>query len=344
MILSVAQKRSPICLDFGSRQIKAVQLAQHSGAWAIAAQSLIRKTPDERAANTVNGRRLRGVLQRQGFTGDRVLVLPPADMLKVSPIELPRNAGAAQRDQVARLEFARENRLDGDGFEMAWWALPEPGRASSVTHAMAVGGESDALAGLVDALADAGLQPVRVGASVNACMDLVARHPEGGKAIDAVVDIGWEQARIGVLVGGKVVYERRVAELGLRQLYELLISRNRYDEALLDCLLDSEQTRSVEVAGSLKRAIDSRLLAVFNRIGDETRLAMDYARHRYPQDELGWAFVLGGGAELPRCLESVRDGAAVRTAVVRPGDLLGADDPGPAAASLSTAALLSEVA
>ncbi len=349
MILQQTNKRSPICLDIGSRQIKAVQMQYTNGRWQVAAQSVIRKTPDEIAARSFDGQRLRGILQRQGFTGDKVLVLPPVGVLRVSPLELPRNTQGPQRDQVARVEFARENRIDGDAFEMAWWPLPEPGRATGVTHALAVGIEHEDVTALLDELQRAGLIPVRVDAAVSAYMDVVAHHPDGGRAIDAVVDIGWDETRIGVLVEGKAVYERRIAELGLRHTHEQLRQRHRYDEQLLDCLLDSNHAGAEQVPANLVQAIESRMAAVFNRAGDETRVAMEYAQHRYPQHELGWAFVIGGAAELPGCIKSFSQNANVRAALVRPQDLTRGDShqtaaTGGSAGTLSTAAILSEVA
>ncbi len=349
-MIGLTHKRySPICLDIGSRQVKAAQLEKRSGSWALSALSITRLTDSELENGSIDALRLKKVLRRQGFVGDRVLLLPDERMLSVVPLDLPRAAAEQQAGRVARLEYARTQQLAPDQFEMAWWPLPETARASDVQPSLAVGVRNEQIEQIVDDLQAVGLHPTRVDAGINAYMNLVHQHPLGGNAIEAVVDMGWLQTRICVLVDGVAVYSRQIDDLGLARLSAKLTQHNQLDPELVTYLFEAGGINEADNRVQLSGAVQTRINNYLTRVGEETRVSIEYARHRYPEHEIGTIFLVGGVSELPGCAERVSTGGDFQARQVSPGDLVRSIDAMKqqarwAAGTLCAVAALAEVA
>ena len=123
-----------IGLDIGSRHIKAVQVARGKSQPRIEAAAVIPFVSPEPALDADCVRRLRDVLARQGFRGNQVVIVAPANKLHVEMLDLPPRHSGAPVDQLARAEMMRLGKLEANAFEMATWDLPAARAAEPVLH------------------------------------------------------------------------------------------------------------------------------------------------------------------------------------------------------------------
>src|SRR5258707_880189 len=106
-----------------------------------------------------------------------MLTVPSADLM-TGMLELPPRAPGMPFDQIARLEFARVNKCEPAGFELACWDLPQPARAGKGTNLMAVGYAHSAGEKFLDLVESAGINAVGMESAacalVRACTPLCA--------------------------------------------------------------------------------------------------------------------------------------------------------------------------
>jgi len=234
--------RTLIGLDLGARHARVAQLERAprgTGGWRARALAVLPRPAGaaEAAPTADEARSLRGALERQGFVGRQVVLAVPHRGLRAGIIELPPVPTVAARDAVARAELARMHKCDPAGFEMAYWELPAPPRASRLGTFMAVAcphAEADALIAPFDA---AGLDVVAL--DVRACAAaraLGAAVPAGARAA-AALDLGHSAARLLVFTRGAVVYDRVMGDAALGALHKGLCKQFALDPEVCDYLL-----------------------------------------------------------------------------------------------------------
>ena len=198
-------------------------------------------------------------------------------------------------------KWHRACKLEGAEIEMNWWELPASNRQSNATSVMAIA----ALRGQTQSVAEAfeahGLDVVAVDsvptALERACSVLAAE----GMAL--VADLGVEAATLALIGGGRVIYHRNIAELGIGILRrsiadELQLEDQDIDCVLLECeLLTSDETRPSEFTPRRSR-LRGMILRHVAAIGDELASSLTYAAHKYNQTRVNGVFLTGGGARL----------------------------------------------
>ena len=347
-----ATVRSPIGIDVGARTIKAVQLGRGrfgNGQWMVWATAEVPRSdvadgaPAQGAQGPATRRlltraevgRLVGTLERQGFTGDRVVLAAPPEKLATSILDLPPRSSQAPLEQIAKMELARAHRFSPDGFEMGCWDLPASARAARATPVMAVAcTHADALA-VIDPFEDEGLDVLSLDvlpcALARACAPLIE---DDGTGITGIVDLGWATADLILMHQGVVIYTRTLGDAGLSRLYQTLGARLGLESDVIDYLLaDSGLTQVGEGAGNgagVAGAVAARkgpndaaglIAAHFEAAVQELQVSLKYARHQYPDTPVSRLLMVGGGA----CIRGVSGhfsktlGMAARTAA--PADL-----------------------
>src|SRR5437773_9923003 len=107
---TTARRLSPIGLDLGSRQVKAVQLSRGpDGGWVLSASATFPRA-QANTASTIDvseARRIADVLFRRGFVGNELALAVPDDKLLTANLELPPRSNEIPLDEIARGEFAR---------------------------------------------------------------------------------------------------------------------------------------------------------------------------------------------------------------------------------------------
>jgi len=289
--------RSPIGMDVGARHIRAMQLHRQGGVWRVVAAAALPRTESPPIADEAQLRRFVGLLDRQGFVGRQVVLNVPEPMLFSGQLELPPRGSGAPLGQIAQMELARLHKREPDSFKMDSWDLPASARDLGTTHLMVAGcGHADANL-MLDRFESVGLDVVALDTAAwslaRACRPLC----QGDTQITGILDLGWSSARLAVLYGGVIIYERVVSEGGLGHLHTSLVDRTGQDPNVVAYLIqessitgsrDSDPTGSPEVAAEIESHVD----VLVQLIGQ----SFSYASHRY-RDAAGQRLVIvGGGA------------------------------------------------
>jgi type IV pilus assembly protein PilM len=326
---------SPIGLDIGSRQIKAVQLARAGDGWRVRAAACIpRASGGEFALDEAT--RLADVLHRQAFEGSRVVVSAAPERLMSSMLELPPAGSGVPLEQIARMELARVHQRDAGSFEFAQWQVPHPARATKSNHVMAVACAHDAALGLLDALEGAGLSVEALdhhfAALARPCRPLIAA---AGTGLCAMLDLGAAAARLAILHQGIIIYSRVIEDGGLSRLCAELVQQLGIEPAAVEHLLaepllavaDAKEPRA---AAPTPSAHEPRTLVAthFNKIVQGLNVSFEYAAHQYPDVAVQRVLLSGGGAEMPGLSAYLGETLRAVVQVARPSELVapGADD------------------
>jgi Tfp pilus assembly PilM family ATPase len=310
--------RSPIGIDIGSRTIKAAQVTR-GGAPRLAAVSMVPRVHPGHELDSEEVMHLRQVLRRQGFTGNRVVLAVPEERLLRGMFELPAAPGVPV-GQIARMELARLHHVDPQSFEMVCWGLPQ---AKSQT--MAVGCPHAAADALLDVFEGAGLDvralDVRTAAAARACLDLCVPVP----GITAILDLGWSSARLLLVCGPTILYERPFED-GLSKLARTLASRFHVDEAAACQILDrvgiSTDRLPAEGDPVSLEAIRKVLKAYARSLSEELKVPFAYVTHQHLNEPVQRMLLVGGGAGTPGFAEHMSTLCEVEVRRASPQDLM----------------------
>jgi type IV pilus assembly protein PilM len=314
MIWRAGKSISPIGLDLGSRQVKAVQLRRAGSGWTLhAAASLPRGAPDVapgegKPFTADEARRIASVLDRRGFKRDEIVLAVPSERLLAMSLELPPRTPQMPFDQIARQEFARSVRASPsqlkqelDAFEFAYWDLPSPARAAKATNVMAVGCATAMTEPVVEGFSDAGLNVASIDvepcAIARACEPLLA-PPE---QITAILDIGWQSARLSIIYQNTITYWRGLAALGSGAMRHSLAQQLDVPDDVVQHMLEDGKVFTGDsgddsgIANQARRAV----LAHADTLVGEVTTSLSYAAHQYPDASVGRVLLVGGGAMMP---------------------------------------------
>lgn len=305
---------TPIGIDVGSRRVKAVQLSRAGGRWRLTSAVNIPRLEPGAEVTAAECDRLAGVLHRHGFVGDEAVLACPGWLLSSTVVELPPRSSGAPVEQIARVEVARSLRREVGSFELAAWELPAGGRVSEVPSSLAVALAHDAADAILDRFEAAGLEVVGIDvpgpALVSACVELLSSGDV--KRVDAVIDLSWSAATIGLVAGGVLTYERRIEEAGLAPSHVAAAKA-------LGVTIDQAESfvRRVCEPGAERRGVAASVARDLSKaasvLAGEVTASMDYATHRWPEYEPGAVVLCGGGADLPWLVELIRSASSGAT-------------------------------
>ena len=349
MSLLPSFKGSPIGLDIGCRVIKAVQLRRERGGYKVAASASIGRTRPGEMIDRDEVLRLSRVLSQQGFRGRQLIVTVPSEQVMSSVLDMPPRDSGAPYNLIATQEFARlQNQTPGQ-FEVAWWDIPKPARSSSA-KVMTVGCAHADTDPLLDLLTGCGFDVAGIDsglcASVRACREQLGP----ADAMSAVLDLGWNAARIGLVHGGVLVFDRTFVRLGLGGLHNRVTESFAIDPAEADCLIqsvglvrDTDQT-GAENLDARTQAVAPRLRPMFTpylkEMARELEASFEYATHQYPEAQPHRLVLFGGGGAVPGLseeLDSMIEPQVQRADALGWGEHAGASDTGSAPAIMATA-------
>lgn len=292
---------SPIGLDIGAAEIRAVQLCRQVTGNAVLSWAVFPRQSDPGPSRPLEPQEaawIAGVLQRRGFVGNRVAVFAPHGSCSAQIVDLPDRDSGAPAEVIARAEIARNRRCAPDRFELATWYLPQRGRGE---RGLAVACERTELEGHLDALEAGGLVPVGVDleetALARACQsDLNAE----ADSIHAMLRVGWN-ATLGVLsLGPTVVYTRRF-EIGVGPTIARLKN---------DCGIPwNDAARVIERHDAASPQPDqfetiarSMWTSLAEQLGREIDTAVTYVTHAYRTAPIGRVLLAGYGSARPELL------------------------------------------
>ncbi|MAE66187.1 MAG: hypothetical protein CMJ18_18105 [Phycisphaeraceae bacterium] len=274
---------SPIGVDVGSRAIKAVQLAPPSGgaAPAVAAAAVIPRRRFEGMIDDDEARRLRDVLDRRGFRCGDVVIAVPHEHLMSDLLELPPRESGAPIRQIAAMELARTNRCDPNSFELALWDVPGAGKSGTPSPAMAAACPHEQAEELLDRFASVGLR-IRAIDVASCALARAAACMLDADGPTAMLDIGATGANFVLVLDGLVVYQRRLADVGLGRLHGALQEQFGLDDELIGHLLTGEDDGAPEdgaTTGAGAAPADNAISAYIEGLCEEVRASLSYAEH-----------------------------------------------------------------
>lgn len=293
---------SPIGIHIGYRHIGAAQLERRSGKPRLAAAALLPRAKPGEPFDDAEAARLRAVLDRRGFKGDLVTLAVPDDLLFSAMLDLPPRSSGAPVDQLASAELARQQRLEPAAVTVGTWDLPPPVRQREGAPVMAIGcedGRAESILALFDAhdLEVIGLD-ARACALARACAPLL---PSEG--VTPIVELSFDAARLAIVVGGSVAYERSLPVAGLSRLHASIAENLEADDDTADYILTEiglrERFDDERDTWELLSQARDLIRAWLDSLTRELALATSYALERYGQERAATILLVGAGAAIP---------------------------------------------
>jgi|SRR5581483_671257 len=291
----ITNRHSLIGLDLGSRSIKAMQVSRARKKARIEATAIVPYATEERAIDAACVRRIRDVLTRQGFRGNRLVICAPADRLHVELLDLPPRTSGAPVDQLARAEMMRMCKLEGSNFELATWDLPAPTRGGTGTAVMGVAlPHSDTLQ-MFNTFEAEGLCVEAI--DVQACA--VARacaSRQHATELSAVLDLGFNHAALWFIRDGVVVFQRTFTDCGTTNVLSELTKRLSVDADVAEHLLTHSGSELTGRSAPQAATVQTQIARYADSLAEELESSFAYINHRYNDSQPSTLLAIGGGA------------------------------------------------
>jgi len=307
---------SLIGLDVGSRVVKIAQLQRLRQGWQSRAMAILprraEESPDQTAAQIAL------VLERQGFSGNRVVLAAPLRKLQCDMLDLPPRASGAPIEEIAKAEVARVTRLDPGHFEMGSWDIPAATRSSG-TSMIALALRHEDADSIIDPLENHGLEVVAIDAPCWA-LHRACRKLSASKETCAILDLGWSAASLHIANRETILYQRTLWDAGMEVLHKAVIKQHGLDETAADLMLRAEDKEQCDLttAGSLRPLTGpySKLLC------DELRTSLAFAAQRFAGISGNQLLLTGGGAALPGMSAFIKERLGLAVSIVTAGQLV----------------------
>lgn len=316
--------RTSIGVDIGVRRIKAVQLRRSSR--RIEALAAFPRSRPLAPIDRDEIRHLHGVLRRQGFGGQNVVLGVPAPALMTSILEMPPRTSGAPVDRIASMELSRIHKCEADSFEMSCWDLPPTARVKGSAHVMAVAYPRDDANVLIDLFEDEGFGvralDVPICALARACETMLASDG----AVTGILDLGWSSSFLVMLFGGVIVYERNITETGMASLFRTIERKFPLDGEKTERLLAETGLvpgpEDSQARDPLYEPLRGTVAKHFDMLAEELRAPFSYMLQEYSPEGAERLLLVGGGASVPGVAEYFASVLELDTRTVAPVDLV----------------------
>lgn len=305
-------------VDIDGRWVRAAQVRPLAGAWTLDAALCMRRDNPADPFAPEEGARLAAALERAGFECDEIVLAAPHPATVSGLLDLPPKSSGAPLDQIARVELARQTRLDPCVIESAMWELPVAGRGdSSAVMAVALPhAAGDALLDAVNPFADVAAIDVRACALLRSLSAWVLRAEPVG-----ILDLGWDAAGVIVIHRGIPVYQRITQDAGLARLYAGVERRFGLGARVADALLDAAPPAEDDPAAPLRRETAPEFAAHRSAVIEELGRSLTYIDHRYAGVQARSVVITGPGATLPSLPQQIEQDLGIQARVVTARDL-----------------------
>lgn len=326
MVIS-RRSRSPIGIDVGSRNVKAVQLYRGAkGGYEIAVLSIIPRTNIGGEIDLEEVTTLKRILTRHGFHGGRIVLTADEGKLLRGVFEVPGQASRAAVAQIARMELARAYSVAPTSFEMLCWEPMSVDKPQSKGQAFALGYPHDAANPFLDTFEQAGFDvcavDARSSAVARACRSLTLDSP----AVTAILDLGWKSTRLLFVCGQTIIYERLGEGNSISTLATEL--RDKFDipeESAYQVFVSvglSGFDMSEEFDHRSVEWIQTILRHYFDEVRRELKAPLAYISRQCGGRSAERMLLVGSGAMIPGITECLQDGFGLEVLTASPVDLL----------------------
>lgn len=317
---------SAIGVDIDGPSIRVVQLARAGQGWRLSAAVVVPRSAPGGAVARQDVEQVVGVLARQGFRGNRVVVALPEEKLVAGMLELPPRGSGAPLDEIARTELAGMHGYDPQAAETVCWDLPVSARPKGPTQAMAVACRHADAEELLTAFDGSGLEVVaidtRLHAMVRACRPLLSADN-----ITAIVDLEWDRAVLLLVCQSAVTYRRAMAEAATRELVKTLRDKLVLSDESVACLLSEiGLTPEAEQDVAYREAVLPILKKHFDGLGTLLQSPFAYAAVQHQGCHVADVLLTGSGALIPGIADCLKAKLGVGARPVWPGDIVRCSD------------------
>ena len=318
------RKRTPIVVDAGARQIKAVQLMHTRHGCKVEAAVALPRLSAGGVLDAGEFGRLCDVLSRQGFHKHDVALAIDSQDLLVNTMKLPPRISDQDLQQVAQIELARTNRCDPGSFEMSCWRLPAQ-LDENVNHAMAVACPHATANTLMDRFDASALNVVSLDAACRALANVaIITTPEADSVV--VLDIGQSSATLVIVHHQAIVYQRVLDKAGLGLVHDALARRFGLDDDMTDYLLAhlglAVDTPNDLISGEDRSEVQRVISAHFEAIARELQICFQYGLRLFTDQPPARVMLAGGGGAIPGADTYLADLLNIPVRVMVPGDLV----------------------
>jgi type IV pilus assembly protein PilM len=318
--------RTVIGVDIGRHTIKAAQLQAGGGRYRIFALFMMPRPQPDKEIGAEDALVIKKSLKRHGFSGNRITIAAPDQMLLRATLEVPSKVAGASAEQVIRMELSRLQNVAPDSFEMAYWELKPANNPRPMTQTLAVGCPHDAANALLDVFEDAGFGvaalDVRSAAIARACGPLLVPAPQ----ITAIVDLGWRSTSVLFVCGRSLLYERSVQGAPIGELTAKLTEVFAMAPGSAYQVIGTIGPGTDEPAGHYDpeslEAIRKHVRAHFDKLLDELKVPLSYANHQFPGEGVKRLLLMGGGAGVPELAPYFAARLGIEAKRAAPSDLV----------------------
>ncbi|MEQ9460546.1 MAG: hypothetical protein RIG82_06320 [Phycisphaeraceae bacterium] len=291
-------RRSPIGLDLGTRQVKAVQLSGSATNPRISASLSI--TRPDHTDDATWYRKLDSLMTLRGFHGRSCVLAAPIEHLHSSIVELPSASDPVAAEQAARMALSRLHRIEPTGFEYALHRAEPAEGAKGRKQIMSYVLEHAHADKLIESMTQAGFDTQRIEVPALAlATTLVNDNTERGLTL--LVDLGWSACRVIACLSGSVVYERTIEPAGLETLFATVAETAGQPFATVHELL--KQTQSSETPTQDDPTLTKAIRQYAGLVTEETAVCKNYVSRLGSQDDRPRIILTGGGARYPQVAE-----------------------------------------
>lgn len=280
-----------IGIDVGSRTVKAAQWGADRSHPPRTVS--IRRLSDDATPTDREMAELSSALARRDFRGCRVALAAPDSILRSTLLSLPPRSSGAPLESLARSEIEASLGV-GSAFTLATWDLPSRTTSGTSTDVSVVACTRADLDPLIEAFERHGFEVEAVDVAHCAVARLVEPVNPEPNDLTVALDIGYSSARVSLVLGGEVVYHRKIAAGGLASLHEELASRFGIDP-------DAAPMLTGEIDATRPFAQEARqIVGMFlTTISRDVETAISYGLNSYRDAQPRRIRVVGGGGEIP---------------------------------------------
>ena len=308
-------------MHYDQRSFRAAQLGRQGGRWTLTAAARVHRPGQSERPNVGELAALRNVLDRQGFVGNRIVLAVPTQQMLLGVVEVPPSSSGAPINDIARSELAQMHGCDPRAIESTHWVLPPVLGGQSTSQALAMACSHAVADPLLDAFDQAGLDVIaldgEVPAAIRACQSFVS--PDG---MTGILDLGWHEAGLCLLLGGKILYHRSISDAGIGPIADGLAETLGVDSTIVDRLVTASESDADGPNRSVRSAVNTELETHWRLIASELEAPLSYVTHQYMNADVQELLLTGYASLDDRAAEffSIKLKRPVRA--VRPRDLV----------------------
>jgi Tfp pilus assembly PilM family ATPase len=296
------------------------------GGYRASALSQLPRPEPEQEVSRADALALRQVLERQSFSGRKIVVAAPEERLVRATLELPSKVAGAPIGQIVRMELSRLHDMAPDSFEMAYWEWRTPDGTKPMTRTLAIGCPHEAAMGILDIFEAEGFDvvalDVRSAAAGRACEPLLLPAPQ----ITAIADLGWHSTSLLFMSGRSLLYERLVESASIAELTGKLAETFHITLEAAQQVVNTVGLTADEPIGGIDRetldAIRKYLQSHFDRFLEELKAPFSYVNHQFPGEGVKRLLLIGGGAAVPQLGPYMQGRLAIDIQAAAPSDLV----------------------